>query len=70
MIEENITDFRLVIEEKLKAKKSALDLTEANLKKFSVLREPSNNANNVENSKSKGMLLCPAQSNYGFYQFG
>ncbi len=45
MIQESVTDFRHVIEEKLKAKKDALDQTEQTLKKFSVLREPSNNAN-------------------------
>lgn len=45
MIEDSIQDFRHVIEEKIKAKKHALDNTEQNLKKYSVLREPSNNAN-------------------------
>ena len=42
MIEDSITDFRHVIEEKLKAKKDALDQTEQHLKKFSVLRDSSN----------------------------
>ena len=45
MIEDSITDFRNVIEEKLKLKKDALDQTEQHLKKFSVLRE--NNGSSV-----------------------
>ena len=39
MLEDSITDFRHVIEEKLKLKESALDQTEQHLKKFSILRE-------------------------------
>ena len=39
MLEDSITDFRHVIEEKLKLKENALDQTEQHLKKFSILRE-------------------------------
>jgi len=39
MLDESVTDFRSVIEEKIKLKKSALDQTEQHLKKFSILRE-------------------------------
>ena len=39
MLDDSVTDFRSVIEEKLKLKKTALDETEQHLKKFSVLRE-------------------------------
>merc|ERR1711971_747834 len=38
MLDDSVTDFRSVIEEKLKLKKTALDETEQHLKKFSVLR--------------------------------
>ena len=39
MLEESVTDFRNLIEEKLKSKKDALDQTEQHLKKFSIIRD-------------------------------
>ena len=39
MLDESVTDFRNLIEEKLKAKQDALGQTEAHLKKFSIIRE-------------------------------
>ena len=56
MIEENVTDFRHLIEEKLKAKKDALDQTEAHLKKFSILREPNNAGNNHASRGLRGSI--------------
>ena len=39
MLDDSLTDFRHLIEEKLRVKKSALDQTEQHLRKFSVLRD-------------------------------
>ena len=39
MLDESVTDFRNLIEEKLKSKKDALDQTEQHLKKFSIIRD-------------------------------
>ena len=41
---EAVADFRSVIEEKLRAKKSALDETEQNLKRYTVLRDNFNSS--------------------------
>ena len=77
MLEESVTDFRHVIEEKLKQKKTALDHTEQHLKKFSILRENNgfnsngppisrNNDRNFGNRGSiRGRLGPPANSGSG-----
>merc|ERR1712029_113255 len=77
MLEDSTTDFRHVLEEKLKQKKTALDHTEQHLKKFSILRENNgfnsngppisrNNDRNFGNRGSiRGRLGPPANSGSG-----
>ena len=63
MFEESVTDFRNVIEEKLKAKRDALGETEQHLKKFSVIRDM-NNRGNSQGSRGgsvRGRLGPPAK---------
>ena len=50
MLDDSITDFRSVIEEKLKLKRNALDQTEQHLKKFSVLRENNGSVSSLPQS--------------------
>ena len=52
MLDESITDFRNVIEEKLRFKKSALDQTEQHLRKFSVLRDANRTSSGREHVQS------------------
>ena len=52
MLNESITDFRNVIEEKLRFKKSALDQTEQHLRKFSVLRDANRTSSGREHVQS------------------
>jgi hypothetical protein len=63
-MEDNATDFRNVIEEKLKAKKNALDQTEQNLKKYAILRD-TNNAGRGGLSAVRGRLGPPTGRNKG-----
>ena len=52
MLDESITDFRNLIEEKLRTKKSALDQTEQHLRKFSVLRDANRTSSGREHVQS------------------
>lgn len=54
MIEDSIQDFRHVIEEKIKAKKHALDNTEQSLKKYAVLRDNANSAGVISSQPPRG----------------
>merc|ERR1712045_158736 len=64
MFEESVTDFRNVIEEKLKAKRDALGETEQDLKKFSVIRDMNNRGNSQGGGRGgsvRGRLGPPAK---------
>ena len=62
MFDESVTDFRNVIEEKLKSKRDALGQTEQHLKKFSVIRDMNNRGNSGGRGGSvRGRLGPPAK---------
>ena len=65
MLDDSITDFRSVIEEKLKLKKTALDETEQHLKKFSVLRENNGSFDSGKFPDDSAISRQNAERNFG-----
>ena len=62
MLDESVTDFRNLIEEKLKAKQDALGQTEAHLKKFSIIRELNNRGGGRGGGSVRGRLGPPPRN--------
>ena len=62
MLDESITDFRHVIEEKLRVKKNALDKTEQHIRKYNVLRDENRPSQHSSNKSSIRGRLGPKTS--------
>ena len=65
MLDDSITDFRSVIEKKLKLKKTVLDETEQHLKKFSVLRENNGSFDSGKFPDDSAISRQNAERNFG-----